>query len=124
MTHSEVHSRAQRRRTNTDLEKELKVTAGGEGGMRWEFGVDRHTLLYLRQITRETSLAAQWLGLCASTAEGTGSIPGQGTKILHATRCGQEIKKIKIKALSIKKKKDRQPVGTYCVAQGTPLHTL
>ena len=25
-----------------------------------------------------------------------GSIPGQGTKILHATQCGQEIKKIKI----------------------------
>ena len=28
-----------------------------------------------------TSLAVQWLGLSASTAEGTGSIPGQGTKI-------------------------------------------
>ena len=29
------------------------------------------------------SLAVQWLGLCASTAGGTGSIPGRGTKILH-----------------------------------------
>ena len=57
MTDSKVHSRAQR--TNADLENELKVTVGGEGGMRWEFGVDRHTLLYLREITRETSLAAQ-----------------------------------------------------------------
>ena len=26
----------------------------------------------------------QWLGLCASIAGGMGSIPGQGTKILHA----------------------------------------
>ena len=25
----------------------------------------------------------QWLRLCASTARGAGSIPGQGTKILH-----------------------------------------
>ena len=28
----------------------------------------------------------------ASTAEGVGSIPGQGTKILHATRDGQKKK--------------------------------
>ena len=28
-----------------------------------------------------TSLVVQWLGLCTSTAEGVGSIPGQGTKI-------------------------------------------
>ena len=32
-----------------------------------------------------TSLAVQWLKLCASTAGGTGSIPGRGTKIAHAT---------------------------------------
>ena len=31
------------------------------------------------------SLAVQWLGLGAFTAEGPGSIPGQGTKILQAT---------------------------------------
>ena len=31
-----------------------------------------------------TSLAVQWLGLLTSTAGGAGSIPGQGTKILHA----------------------------------------
>ena len=34
----------------------------------------------------------QWLGLCASTAEGTGSIPGQGTKKLQAVWYGQEQK--------------------------------
>ena len=37
-------------------------------------------------ITCRTSLAVQWLRLHASTAGGTGSIPGQGTKILHAVR--------------------------------------
>ena len=42
-----------------------------------------------------TSLVVQWLRLCTSTAEGVGSNPGQGTKIL---RGAQEIKK--------KKKKD------------------
>ena len=31
-----------------------------------------------------TSLVVQRLRLCASTAEGEGLIPGQGTKILHA----------------------------------------
>ena len=30
------------------------------------------------------------LELCASTAEGVGSIPGQGTKILHAKQYGQK----------------------------------
>ena len=32
-----------------------------------------------------TSLVVQWLTLCASTTGGTGSIPGRGTKISHAT---------------------------------------
>ena len=32
-----------------------------------------------------TSLAVQWLKLHASTAGGTGSIPGQGTVIPNAT---------------------------------------
>ena len=36
------------------------------------------------------SLAVQWLGLCAFTAEGLGSIPGEGTKIPQATWCGQK----------------------------------
>ena len=37
----------------------------------------------LLKIRKEgTSLVVQWLGLSATTAGGTGSIPGQGTKIL------------------------------------------
>ena len=35
-------------------------------------------------------LAVQWLGLQASTAGDMGSIPGQRTKILYATRCSQK----------------------------------
>ena len=34
-----------------------------------------------------TSLDVQWLRLCASTAEDMGLIPGQETKISHATGC-------------------------------------
>ena len=37
----------------------------------------------------------QWLGLCASTAGGTGSIPGWGSKILHAAWHGQKNKRKK-----------------------------
>ena len=42
-----------------------------------------------------TSLAAQWLGLCASTAEHTGSglIPGRATKIPNTAWCSQRKQK-------------------------------
>ena len=39
-----------------------------------------------------TSLVVQWFRLSAYHAGGTGSIPGRGTKIPHATWCGQKIK--------------------------------
>ena len=42
-----------------------------------------------------TYLVVQWLRLPASTAGGTGLIPGQGTKILHAAWRGQKKKKEK-----------------------------
>ena len=35
---------------------------------------------------------ATYLFVCASKAGGTGSTPGWGTKIPHATWCGQKIK--------------------------------
>ena len=42
-----------------------------------------------------TSLAVHWLRLGASSAQGVvGSSPSQGTKILHATWCGQKIKSV------------------------------
>ena len=40
--------------------------------------------------SRINSLAVQWLRLCAFTAGVTGSIPGRGTKIPHATWHGQK----------------------------------
>ena len=40
-----------------------------------------------------TSLVVQWLRLCSSTSGGLGSIPGEGTKISHATWHGQKKKK-------------------------------
>ena len=43
---------------------------------------------------REFSLAVQWLRLHTSIAGGTGSIPGQGTKIPQAGWRGQKNKQI------------------------------
>ena len=48
-----------------------------------------------QEINEGTSLAVQWLRLHASTAGGTGSIPGCGTKIPHAMWHGQKKKKKK-----------------------------
>ena len=47
--------------------------------------VYRFTVLAMcKEAQLRTSLAVQCLGLQASTAGGSRSIPGQGTKILHA----------------------------------------
>ena len=35
------------------------------------------------------SLVVQWLGPCAFTAEGPGSVPGWGAKIPQAAWCGK-----------------------------------
>ena len=52
----------------------------------------RHLLQFLRM---GNSLAVPWLGLDVFTAEGSGSIPGRGTKIPQATQHGQKKKKKK-----------------------------
>ena len=46
------------------------------------------TELEMKSTSRGNSLAGQWLGQRALTAEGAGSIPGQGAKILQAARKG------------------------------------
>ena len=46
-----------------------------------------------RKSMLRTSLVVQWLRLQASTAEGTGLIPGRGSKILHAMQYGKKKKK-------------------------------
>ena len=49
-----------------------------------------------------TSLAVQWLRLHASTAGGTSSIPGRGTKIPHAASHGQKNNKNKVPIVHIR----------------------
>ena len=58
--------------------------------LKWE---DVYDILLNFKNQVGNSLAVQWLGFCASTAGGTGSIPGWGTKILQAERHGQKKKK-------------------------------
>ena len=41
-----------------------------------------------------TSLAVQWLRLHTPNAGGTGSIPGQGTKIPRVAQCGLKKKEL------------------------------
>ena len=54
------------------------------------------------------SLVIQWLGLCASTAGGMGSVPGQGTGIPHTSKWGQKRKRKRKK-----KKKKTQKMITF-----------
>ena len=44
-------------------------------------------------MTPGDSMMVQCLGLCASATEGLGSIPGQGSKIPHATQWEKKKKK-------------------------------
>ena len=46
------------------------------------------------EFSRGNSLAVRWLGLCAATAEDTGSLPGCGTKILRAVAKKKKKKKL------------------------------
>ena len=50
-------------------------------------------ILRIKEKVCGNSLAVQWLGLHAFTAKGLGSVPGRGTRIPQAVRCGQKQKK-------------------------------
>ena len=54
--------------------------------------------MYFKKILGNSSVV-QWLGFGASTAGGTSSIPGQGTKVPQATRYSQKKKKKNLKYL-------------------------
>ena len=54
------------------------------------------------------SLVVQWLGLCALTAKGPGSIPSWGTKIQHPTRCVVQNKKERKEKKERRRKKERE----------------
>ena len=79
----------QKRNRLTDLEH--LWLPGRKGGIVREFGIDMHTLLYLKWITG-TSLVVQWLRLYSSNAGGPGLIPGWGIKILYTVHHGQKNK--------------------------------
>ena len=85
--------------------------ASWQGDMM-SFDSNNKKMLYIemdKQQGSANSLTVQWLGLQASTAGGPGSIPGQETKIPHATRYGQ---------------KKKNPTRSYCIAQGTTFNIL
>ena len=48
------------------------------------------SILSLKTVLMGNSLVVQWLGLSTFTAEGLGSIPGQGTKIPQAAWHGRD----------------------------------
>ena len=50
-------------------------------------------MLLQQKLQTGTFLEVQWLRLHTPNAGGTGSIPGRGSKIPHAMRCGQKKKK-------------------------------
>ena len=98
ITQTEVTAQTQEKTTQT-----LKGQQSSKGGGAWSLEVHRTQLPILdSQPTLRTSeatpgllfvsnlaevrasLVVQWLGFCASTGGGPGSVPGQGTKILHA----------------------------------------
>ena len=72
------------------------------------WGIENQILIKWKNIMG-TFLVVQWLRLCAAKARVRGSIPGQGTKILHAKKNLKKKKKTerilwveKLYALSLK----------------------
>ena len=56
-------------------------------------GKNHNSSDFLEDVVWGTSLAVHWLRLWASTAGGTGSVPGWGTQIPHLMLCGAAKKK-------------------------------
>ena len=77
-----------------------------EGSPAICYNIDGHRGHYTKRKVRwrnaGTSLVVLCLGLCTSTSEGTGSIPGGRTKILHAESACCATKKKKKKSSSKK----------------------
>ena len=53
-----------------------------------------HKLIKKKNLEETGRTSIQWLRIHAFTVRGVGSIPDQGTKILHALQCHQKKKKI------------------------------
>ena len=69
-------------------------------------------------------LAVQWLGLGTFTAEGTGGIPGWGTKTPQPVQCSQTNKQKRHQYNDIlkKRKKNKTVPFTYCSRKYMPIH--
>ena len=70
-----------------------KVFLGSRATLGQLLHLSKPVSFHLRWADAGNSLGVQWLGFQASTAGGTGSIPGQGTKIPPAARCAQKTNK-------------------------------
>ena len=73
---------------------------------------------FRNQILVGTSLAVQWLRLSTSIAGGAGLIPGQGTKIPHAARCGRKKKNHQIFVCT------RTDLNFSCIVTEIELYTI
>ena len=78
------------------------ITVGLQNSLKSRRMISPALFFFIKIALAGTSLAVQWLRLCASTAGGMGSIPGQGSKILHTKWHGQKKKRKRKK----KEKKD------------------
>ena len=75
-------------------------TTGKKGAVHVSFNgwMDQQNVVYpyngllfnIKKVIPGKYLVVQWLGLCTFPAEGTGSIPGWGAKILQATQLDQD----------------------------------
>ena len=67
-------------------------------------------MIWIQRVQYGNSLGVQWLGLCAATSGGMGSIPGRGTKIPQVTWRSQKTNKQNTNKQKIKlKNKAKNP---------------
>ena len=74
------------------LQKYLEASPSLPGLFTIRITYSFNLISLLLKMNKGNSLVVQWLGLCAITAKGAGSIPGRGTKITPATQHSQKRK--------------------------------
>ena len=78
------------------LQKYLEASPSLPGLFTIRITYSFNLISLLLKMNKGNSLVVQWLGLCAITAKGAGSIPGRGTKITPATQHSQKRNKNEI----------------------------
>ena len=74
------------------LQKYLEASASFPDSFTIRITCSFNLISLLLKMNKGNSQVVQWLGLCAITAKGAGSIPGWGTNITPATQCSQKRK--------------------------------